>query len=598
MDLKTNSIITFHLTKARQDSQNAQKRLDLAKAILTDYQQAASLLKDTREPMSKSTGGEKKPGPAKESPAPSEKKPGQLKRPENPLDNATIEAGLNPKNERIQALVAYLGRHDIKLVNKESSFWELVEPKHTDVVITVSIRSFPPSASEEQMRWALHRINLAYNLNAPARLAMSDFGFQGSKQGGTKEVNALELRMVRLFHDYNPAKDIEKKRLSKIDVSKTKLTFDPKTCSEGKGEFGWGLGSVHVTVLGHEDGKCVFDYRWEVEGAGNYQVHRVKVPTDSGLVVIEADRERGTKKNHWSVVFTSFTQEQTLLVRKARFGWFEDLVDGTEEFAAQRRSAQGKGAAPTKGHKATLRFAVYGDAKFDRLADGAKQRQTVELTLGAGKAWKWVELAAAEMTVGERRQVKLPVKIAEGAKDWLPGLKPEAMIYLEMELLDARPTPMSPGKKTTTLQEDQKSLLGVWLQPQPLPKSSIELRFFRDHVGVTFLSSVDGVPAFMEYQPHPFELKELEGKRVIVLKRAKGGVITIGPDHDKKYRIGLNYRPLMGDTDGAMPSVVHGDWVLWRAGGPEGNSTKDYVAAWDRVVAACREYAGAAKKPN
>src|SRR5262249_37766887 len=154
---------------------------------------------------------------------------------------------------------------------------------------------------------------------------------------------------------------------------------------EGEGGFGWSLGSVHVTVLRHEEGKCVFEYRWEVEGAGNYVVHRVKVPIDSGPVVIEARRERAADKNHWSTVFTSFTKDQAVLVRKGGFGWLEDRVQGTDEFVAHRRSAQGKGPAAAKGDKATLRFAVYEDAKFERLADRAKQRQTVELTLGAGK---------------------------------------------------------------------------------------------------------------------------------------------------------------------------------------------------------------------
>jgi hypothetical protein len=203
------------------------------------------------------------------------------------------------------------------------------------------------------------------------------------------------------------------------------------------GGFAWALGSVRVDVLGHLVGKCVFDYQWEVEGAGNYAVYRVRVPNDSGPVVIEAGRERGDAKNHWSYIFTTFTREQAVLVRKANFGWLDDLVDGTEDFVAHRRAALGKGPAAAKGDKATMHFAVYLDAKFDRLADEAKQGQTVELTVGADNAWKWLNVAAADMSVGEKRQVKVPVKLAHGAREWVPGAKAGVTLYLEMELISA-----------------------------------------------------------------------------------------------------------------------------------------------------------------
>jgi hypothetical protein len=46
---------------------------------------------------------------------------------------------------------------------------------------------------------------------------------------------------------------------SKVVVDKTKITFDPKTCTEGHGQFFWGFGSSAVKVLGHKDGHCVFE---------------------------------------------------------------------------------------------------------------------------------------------------------------------------------------------------------------------------------------------------------------------------------------------------------------------------------------------------
>src|SRR5689334_22217673 len=85
-------------------------------------------------------------------------------------------------------------------------------------------------------------------------------------------------------------KSAEQSGLS-IPVDKAHLTFDPRTCPEGaRGGFAWGLGSVYVKVVERRGAFCVFDYKWEVEGAGNFQVHRVTVPQDGGPVVIDATR--------------------------------------------------------------------------------------------------------------------------------------------------------------------------------------------------------------------------------------------------------------------------------------------------------------------
>jgi len=32
-------------------------------------------------------------------------------------------------------------------------------------------------------------------------------------------------------------------------------------------------------------------------------------------------------------------------------------------------------------------------------------------------------------------------------------------------------------------------------------------------------------------------------------------------------------------------------WVLWQVGGPRGNATQDYLAAWEKVRAAFEDYA-------
>ncbi len=118
----------------------------------------------------------------------------------NALTNEVVDAGQDPKDERIVALVAYLGRNGIKL--KDSPGWRIVEPKHTDGIISVSIRSLPPPATEVQMRFGLD-VNLYYELNVEAQLAMSRLIFTDSKDG--KAPAGLESKLLRLFHEYRPA---------------------------------------------------------------------------------------------------------------------------------------------------------------------------------------------------------------------------------------------------------------------------------------------------------------------------------------------------------------------------------------------------------
>ena len=119
----------------------------------------------------------------------------------NQLSNKVVDAGLNPKGERILAYVAYLERNGIKLkYEEEIRDWRIIEPKHDDGWPAVSIRTLPLTATEEQMRFALANINLAYDLNVDAHLAMSGIGTWGSK--GSPLPLGLEAKLQRLFHDY------------------------------------------------------------------------------------------------------------------------------------------------------------------------------------------------------------------------------------------------------------------------------------------------------------------------------------------------------------------------------------------------------------
>lgn len=104
---------------------------------------------------------------------------------ERQLDDATFSAGLDPSDTRIVALVSWLKHKGVTLEYTGSAegggWWKVVQPKTpADYDVVFSIRSFPAWASEKQMREALD-INLAYQLNAPAHLAMSFGGCTGTQ---------------------------------------------------------------------------------------------------------------------------------------------------------------------------------------------------------------------------------------------------------------------------------------------------------------------------------------------------------------------------------------------------------------------------------
>lgn len=119
-----------------------------------------------------------------------------------PLDNATINAGLDPQNQRIVALVAHFEAHGIKLVHERGGWWRVTRPANLDSDVIVSLRSFPEGASADQMRNALMQINLAYLLNAPAHVAMSYPSVRGAGPGALTEARFVTLK--RLFQEYQP----------------------------------------------------------------------------------------------------------------------------------------------------------------------------------------------------------------------------------------------------------------------------------------------------------------------------------------------------------------------------------------------------------
>jgi hypothetical protein len=125
---------------------------------------------------------------------------GQAGDPARQLDNATANAGRDPKDERIVSLVSWLKHKGVTLELRKPAEgaveWRVTEPRTSDEYeVVFIIRGFPPGASEDQMRQALD-VNLAYMLNAPARLAMSYGGVNGTHPGAKLPKSDDELPMI------------------------------------------------------------------------------------------------------------------------------------------------------------------------------------------------------------------------------------------------------------------------------------------------------------------------------------------------------------------------------------------------------------------
>ncbi|MBY0401067.1 hypothetical protein K2X89_12285, partial [Myxococcota bacterium] len=72
---------------------------------------------------------------------------------------------------------------------------------------------------------------------------------------------------------------------------------------------------------------------------------------------------------------------------------------------------------------------------------------------------------------------------------------------------------------------------------------------------------------------------------------------SVGPDHENQDLVGLSYRPeisrhseVIAKYPIAVPFVMNHHWLLWQVGGPRGNATKEYLAAWERVRTAFESY--------
>jgi hypothetical protein len=110
----------------------------------------------------------------------------------------------------IKAFVAFLGNYGVKLELGERNWWVVTDPKGDGYKVNVSLKTFPLGTSHKEMQATLAQHNLAYMLNAPARLAMSHPGLEISDP--TKKPPKLDqipvaLKLENLFKEYLPPRD-------------------------------------------------------------------------------------------------------------------------------------------------------------------------------------------------------------------------------------------------------------------------------------------------------------------------------------------------------------------------------------------------------
>ncbi|QDU36328.1 hypothetical protein Mal4_06130 [Maioricimonas rarisocia] len=100
---------------------------------------------------------------------------------------------LDPKNPQIDRFVDDLASLGYRLqFDADRSEWRSTEPVVEAYVIRLSIGAFPPDSSLEEMQRSLMAINLAYDLNPEAHLAMSEPGLVRLDSEGNNSRELLE----------------------------------------------------------------------------------------------------------------------------------------------------------------------------------------------------------------------------------------------------------------------------------------------------------------------------------------------------------------------------------------------------------------------
>lgn len=72
---------------------------------------------------------------------------------------------------------------------------------------------------------------------------------------------------------------------------------------------------------------------------------------------------------------------------------------------------------------------------------------------------------------------------------------------------------------------------------------------------------------------------------------------SVGPEHTMQHLVGLTYLPralsateITAKYPIALPYLNHQNWLVWQVGGPRGNATPEYLAAWEKVRSTLKNY--------
>lgn len=223
--------------------------------------------------------------------------------------------------------------------------------------------------------------------------------------------------------------------LSRLRVSKDKISFDPKTVEVGDYSSFEGNWEVHAKILNREGDKCVIEHITVAPRLVSESLHRIEVPVDAGPLTFGLDSDDGRLTSLPKGARMTYTRRYAYKDGRKQFGDARALVPGTDEWVEfSGGEPQNKKVKPRKGDTVQFSYSIFNSDKFDNPLESAHSG-TQEFEVGSDKMWPWLVLAMEDMTLGDSRRVQVPVKVAEGATKWL--LKPEQSktIYAEIRLM-------------------------------------------------------------------------------------------------------------------------------------------------------------------
>jgi peptidylprolyl isomerase len=228
-----------------------------------------------------------------------------------------------------------------------------------------------------------------------------------------------------------PGKVEKPQKATPISATREEVRFDPKTCVRGGAGFGFGLGGVRVMELGRENGRCLFDLCYHLEG-GTTQ-YRCQVPVGGPPVRV------GIKNG--SELVASFPLPKGTVVQRASgpgsrpaVKWRQQSVPKTDYVNYAVDAVAGTGADAKPGTQVTVRLTAHADDQFDRPLPGVEKGQAVRFTVGKGEAGPGLDAAVRGMKVGGKRRLLIRQEVAGRINDILGGVQPATQLVVEIEL--------------------------------------------------------------------------------------------------------------------------------------------------------------------